>query len=74
MCLNIIISRIEGAFKVRVHDVYIFVVYFGILHHHHEESKCFVYAAQGAEVVMLVAKDAVGFIVCGSGFVDEDSP
>jgi hypothetical protein len=38
------ISPVEGAFKACVHDVYAFVIYPGILHHHDEGGSGFEYA------------------------------
>jgi uncharacterized protein YktA (UPF0223 family) len=33
---NTVVSDVEGAFEVGVHNVDVFVVYFRVLHHHYD--------------------------------------
>jgi hypothetical protein len=56
-----VVGGIEGAFEVRVHDVDVLVMSFGVLRHHRYGGESIVDAAVLAESVFLVAKDAVGF-------------
>jgi hypothetical protein len=56
-----VVSGIEGAFEVGIHDVDVFVMNFGVLHHHDDGGQGVVDAAVLAESFLLVAKDAVGF-------------
>jgi hypothetical protein len=58
-----VVSGIKCSLEVRVHDVYIFPIVFGVLHHHYDGGKSIVDAALLAESVVLVAEDAVGFCV-----------
>jgi hypothetical protein len=50
-----VVGGIEGAFEVRLHDVDVFVVYFGVFHHHDDGGKGVVYVALVSESVLLVA-------------------
>jgi hypothetical protein len=58
-----VVCCIKGACEVRVHDVYVFFVEPGVLHCHDDGRKGVVYVAVLAESVLLVAKNAVGFVV-----------
>jgi hypothetical protein len=44
-----VIDYDEDAFKVRVHDADVFIVYFGVLHHHHDGCEGVMHAAEEAE-------------------------
>jgi hypothetical protein len=56
-----VVGGVEGVFEVRVHDVDVLVVNFGIFHHHHDGGEGVVDATLVAEPILLVASDAVGF-------------
>jgi hypothetical protein len=65
-----VVGGSEGAFEVRVHDVDVFVVYFGILRHHDGGGEGVMDAAKEAEAVLLFAEDAVGFCIFGACVFD----
>jgi hypothetical protein len=57
MCLNIndaVVCGVKGAFEVRVHDVDVFVVEFGVLHHHDDGGEGVVYVALVAEITIML--------------------
>jgi hypothetical protein len=58
-----VVSGIECSLLVRVDDVDVLFVQFGVLHHHDEGGQSVVDAALVAKSVLLVAEDAVGFCV-----------
>jgi hypothetical protein len=60
---DVVVGGIESAFEVRALDVDVFVVYFCPLHHHDDGGEGVVDAAKGAEAVLLLAEDAVGFCI-----------
>jgi hypothetical protein len=58
-----VVGGVEGALEVRVHDIDVFELNFGILHHHDDGGEGVVDIALVAESIMLVTKDVVGFCV-----------
>jgi hypothetical protein len=50
-----VVCDVEGAFEVRVHDVDVFLINFGIFHHHDDGGHGVVDDALVAEFIMLVA-------------------
>jgi hypothetical protein len=51
---NATVGSIEGAFEVRVLDVDVLVMEFGVFHHHDDGEEGVVYAAVVSESVLLV--------------------
>jgi hypothetical protein len=60
---DVVVGGIESAFEVCAHYVDVFVVYFCPTHQHDDGDEGVVDAAKGAEAVLLLAEDAVGFCV-----------
>jgi hypothetical protein len=58
-----VVGGVESSLEVRVHDVNVIFVKFGVLHHHDEGGKSVMDVALVPESVMLVAEDAVSFCV-----------
>jgi hypothetical protein len=62
-----VIGGVEGAFEVRVYDVDVLVVNFGVLLHHDEGGEGIVDAAEEEESILLFVENSVRFCVLGAG-------
>jgi hypothetical protein len=60
---NTVVGGIEGAFEIRVHYLDVFLVDFGVFHHHDDGGEGVVDTALKVESVLLLVEDAVGFCV-----------
>jgi hypothetical protein len=61
-----VVSGVEGAFEIRIDNLYFFVVDSGIFHNHDDGRKGVVDATEEVEAALLFVEDAVDFCVFGT--------